>query len=269
MASYGSYFQAALLHPVSYITVGVLGLMSLVTFNPLPLMLGIGLEVLWLGGAPMVPAFRESVDKKRLRDAEYDEAAARKEQLSALPGPVKDRYARLSATAQSIRENYSKDTQASALFLDQISERVDDVMKRYLKLLTAHHRFGEHLRENDPAAIQGKLQAAERDMQSAEEHVKKVHERKRDILQKQLTKLEKTRKDHEVLEAQLSATEELVRFLSSQAISMTKPEEITEQLDGILSEVEVSEATLNELESSFEDDFDRQLREAENKKLNS
>jgi hypothetical protein len=266
MNSYIDYVKSALLHPVNFMVFGVAAVISLVTFNPLFIILGLGWEVAWVGGAPAVPAFRQSVDKKKQLDKAEDKQELDQKMLQTLPPAIQGRYQKLQAISASIPENFGKDSQASTIFLDQINTRVTDVMDRYLQMLKAHDSYQNHIKENPPLQLQENLASLDKEIGEADEKLAALKTRQRQILEKRYQKSLKAEQDCSLLGAQLDTLEELVKLLSTQALTMKKPQEISSQLDGIMSEIEVSESTMTELESSFEDLFDKELNKAEEQK---
>lgn len=257
--SYVDYLKAALVHPVNLMGAGLLALAGLVTFNPLLFIVLAGFEVVWCGGAPMVPAFREHVDKSKVLKTKNEKSKGDQQVLASLPADIRDRYKRLQSVAAAIPGNFEKGTSPSAVFVQQISNRVEDLQGRYLELLKAKSRYQHQVQQNVPASIKGKLTELDAEIAAADPKLAELKTRQRGILQKRYEQAQKAEQDYMLLDAQLDTIEELVRLLSTQAVTISKPEEMTAQLDSILSEVEVTESTMDELQSSMMDLFDKEL----------
>ncbi|MGA7304314.1 MAG: hypothetical protein WBW88_05545, partial [Rhodothermales bacterium] len=64
-------------------------------------------------------------------------------------------------------------------------------------------------------------------------------------------KFKKTKENLEVIEAQLETIEDVTKYIHEQSLTMSNPEEITFQLDTLLSEVEETQAAVEEVEGVF------------------
>ena len=67
-----------------------------------------------------------------------------------------------------------------------------------------------------------------------------------------------------MIEAQVATIEDVVKYIHEQSLTLNNPEEITYQLDVLLSEVEETEASVSQIESVFgveesEDDWNSPL----------
>lgn len=259
MASYKNYFLKALKNPVGLVAVGGLGMISLVSMNPLPILIGLAGEALFVAGAPLLPGWRRRVDGREAA-LELEEAADKtRAQLEALPAAEQQRYRRLERTAEATRANYAQYSQASRDFLAKTSARIDDMLARYLRMLIAKDSYAKHLATNSAAELEGRIAALEAEMQRDDERLREVKERQLAVLAQRLEKLRKAESDSALLEAQLGTLEEMVLLLKEQAITMKEPEEISAQLDSLMGEIENTESTVTAIETSFEFAFDREL----------
>ncbi|MDX9758785.1 MAG: hypothetical protein RBU27_06455 [Bacteroidota bacterium] len=263
MASYGTYFLKALKNPVALVIVGGLAAISLVSMNPLPVIIAFVGEALFVGGAPLLPAWRRRVDgheAAQALEAAEDQARAR---LDALPATEQQRYRRLEHTAAGIRENYAQYSQASRDFLTQASTRIDDMLDRYLRMLLAKDSYAKHLASHSADELATRVAALEAEMAQADDRLREVKGRQREVLAQRLERLRKAEADSALLEAQLSTLEEMVMLMKEQAITMKEPEEISAQLDSLMGEIENTESTVSAIETSVEVAFDKELRKLE------
>ncbi len=263
MGNYGSYFVSALRQPVSLTVLAGLGMISLVSMNPLPILIGLAGKAAFVTVAPMLPAWRRSVDaceeKRKLTESQNKA----KEMLRRLPDADQRRYHALMQTAVSIRENYARYNDASRSYLEQLSERLDGMLLRYLRMLIAENNYTGHLSKNSAGEMDRRIGALQQEMAQDDERVRSIKEKQLAILEQRKGKLIKAEADRSVLGAQLSTLEELMNLLKEQAITMKEPDEMNAQLDSLMAEIEHTEDTVTALESSFETLFDRELRAAE------
>ncbi|GEM_PF-1404285 len=263
MGSYGTYFLHALRNPVALIVLGGLGMISLVSGNPLPLFIGLGAEVLFVGGAPLVPAWRKRVDAGMENRARLESENRAKELLRNLPAPDKERYRGMMQTAVSIRENYARYNETSKPFLDQISERLDDMLLRYLRMLIAKNNYGEHISGTTESEVTQRIDTLQAELADADDRIRPLKEKQLHILEQRKEKLAKATRDSALLTEQITTLEDLMQLLREQAITMKEPDEMNAQLDTLMGEIETTEHTVTALESSFDSLFDRELRAAE------
>ncbi len=263
MGSYGRYFVKALRNPYSLLVVAGLGMISLVSMNPLPIIIGLAGKAGFVTVAPLLPAWKKRVDAGEEQRKVTESENRAKELLQRLPAPQQQRYHALMQTALSIRENYARYNDASRQYLEQLSQRLDDMLLRYLRMLIAENNYSGHLATNSAAELEDRIQALDQEMQHDDERVRSIKEKQLAILAQRKDKLIKADKDRSVLAAQLGTLEELMNLLQEQAITMKEPEEMNAQLDSLMSEIEHTEDTVTALESSFDTLFDRELRAAE------
>ncbi|MFA6233382.1 MAG: hypothetical protein WC824_04220 [Bacteroidota bacterium] len=262
MNSYQTYLLKALKNPVGLIVVGGLGIISLASGNLLPLIVALAGELLFVVGAPALPAWRRHVDGREASLA-IDEAADKtRAELSALPAAEQQRYRRLETVASGIRENYAQYSDASRDFLSTMSARIDEMLGRYLRMLIAKDSYAKHLTNNSASQLEDRIAQLDTEMLNDDDRVREVKAKQRSVLAQRLEKLHKAETDSALLEAQLGTLEEMVMLMKEQAITMKEPEEITAQLDSLMGEIENTESTVTAIETSFELAFDRELAQS-------
>lgn len=263
MNSYGTYFLKALKNPVGLVAFGGLAMITIISGNFIPFLVGLIGEGLFVTGAPMLPAWRRNIDAKEAALAVEAAEDGTRGALRALPASEQRRYQELQATALVVRENYAQYSQASREFLAQMTARIDDMLTRYLRMLIAKNEYAKHLSTNSASELENRVAKLDAEMQQDDERVREVKTKQRAVLAQRLEKLRKAERDSSLLEAQLATLEEMVMLLKEQAITMKEPEEMTAQLDTLMGEIENTESTVSAIETSFELAFDRELKSAE------
>jgi len=263
MVSYAGYLKAAFTSQINLLALAGVGMISLISGNPVPLFIGLVGEAVWLGVAPLLPAYRNMVDGKRDRHARIDAEAKTRETLRSLPPELRAQSERLERMARDIRQNYSKYNESSKLFLDRLAGRFDDMVQRHARMLNARHEYERHFSANSEVELRERLDILDAEMSGMDGEVRNLKARQRDILAKRLERLEQAQRDYQLLKAQIATLEEMMALLKEQALTMRRPEEMTEQLNTLMGEIEVTEHTVSSLEASFENLFDRELDEAE------
>ena len=77
------------------------------------------------------------------------------------------------------------------------------------------------------------------------------------ILEKRLDKYKRAKENLLVIEAQLETIEDVTKYVYEQSLTMRNPDEVTFQLDTLVSEVEETQATVEELEGVFSGGYDQ------------
>ncbi len=259
MSSYGRYFMAALTSVPNIVVFSLLAVVSLVSMNPLPILLALVAEAAWLGVAPVLPAFRNSVDATTARHKEIDRKNEAVAIVDQLPAAAQHRYRRLEAMVDEVRSNYEKIGGNSRILLDQIGGQMESLLPRYLDMLRAASAFDATLAGADEHDLEARIAALDLEIAGADARVAEIKERQRGILEKRRDTLVRARKDTEVLHAQLEAFEDLARLLKEQSLTMRDPTAASAQIDALVSGIDVTEQTVHELESNYAELFDREL----------
>src|SRR5690606_35740285 len=97
------------------------------------------------------------------------------------------------------------------------------------------------------AAIAG----LQEDMRDDPPRVRAIKQRRLRILEQRLERLKKSGENLDIIKAQLETIEDVTKYIHEQSLTLRNPEEITFQLDMLLSEVEETEATVEQLEDIF------------------
>jgi hypothetical protein len=264
---YSRYFFSALKSPVHLIVTAGVCTIALVSMNPAPALAALAADALWLLTAPLLPAYRARVDA-RIAGARRDEEEAQLRGLrNALGEADRQKYDGLAASVRSVREAYTRYSDNSKPYLAQLSERLDDMLARYLRMLDARAAYDRRLGEVDRADIARRLDALA--SPSGDERMDSINAKQRDILAQRLERLDKAATDRGLLTAQLDTLEQLMGLLREQAVTMRDPEELTGRLDALIGEIEATEKTVSDLEASSDLLFDRALRAAEQQRLPS
>jgi small-conductance mechanosensitive channel len=89
------------------------------------------------------------------------------------------------------------------------------------------------------------------EMTSDPPKVRAIKERRLRILEQRLERSKKGLENMEIIDAQLETIEDVTKYIHEQSLTLRNPEEITFQLDTLLSEVEETQAAIEEIEDVF------------------
>ena len=228
---------------VTFFTIGTEPLVSLIpTF-------ALAAELLYLGILPRQERFRRAVRAQAA--AEHAKRPSEKDVFRALTKSNQKRYIRMRNLEKSIKANYAKLGYASQGLLDSHVQKLNGLLDSHLNLLQTQERylrFSQSASERDVAAS---IESIRAELANDPPKVQSIKKRRLGILERRLEKFKKTKENLEVIEAQLETIEDVTKYIHEQSLTMSNPEEITFQLDTLLSEVEETQAAVEEIEEVF------------------
>lgn len=213
------------------------------------LLVASGLELAYLGSMPRNERFRKVIRSRHA--AEHAKPLSQKELFQTLAAPDRRRYAGLRKLEKDIRSNYAKLSYASQGMLDSHLRKIDGLLESYMKLLYQKERYDFSLRAGMESEILRAITALRVDMEDDSPRVKAIKARRLRILEQRLERSKKGQENLEIIEAQVATIEDVVKYIHEQSLTLRNPEEISFQLDTLLSEIEETRASVEELEDVF------------------
>lgn len=249
-----NYTREAFFHPANLAFLVVTLLIVFFTSGPgywdeALLLFMTAVELLYLGTVPNMPRFRKIVRARKL--AEQKQPPSDQDIFRQLSRLSQKRYLKLRKIQRSIAANYQRFTPTSQGLLENHLKKIDHLIKIYLNLLALKERHEHFLQSTTEENIAQTITALKEDMADDPPRIRAIKERRLEILQKRLNRIKKARENLEILEAQLATIEDVIQYIHDQSLTMRNPEELTFQLDTLLSEAEETEAIVQELEDIF------------------
>lgn len=214
------------------------------------LTLTIAFELLFLGYIPRQKRFRDIIRAKyaKIRAKPPTE----EEMYRQLSRPNQRRYIRLRNLEKELRTSYRKFSFASQGLLESHSDKVNGLMRSCLKLMFQQERYisiGQRTQREQEIATA--IAALEADLPHASEPIRNIKRKRLKILEQRLERFKQSKEHLEMVEAQVATIEDVIKYIHEQSLTLKNPEEITYQLDLLLSEVEETEASISQMESVF------------------
>ena len=236
-----------------YNVIGLVGaaLFALVSGTALPILLAAGAEMMYLAVVPQSSAFRRLVRSwKYEADKKAHDAKVRQMQMQLTP-MVRDRYGKLQQMCQMIRGNYARLSSTSQIFVDQMSDRLDGLLDSFLRLSNAGIMYTDHLQRANPRVIDKDIEGLERDLAKQPAKVQEINKKRIEILKKRQERFRKIVDDLQVINVQVEAIEDVLELIRDQSVTLSDPQMVAERLDGLIADVENTEATVREIEDFF------------------
>src|ERR1039457_1269488 len=247
-----NFVKEALKWQYNWIGVAGAAAFALIAGSGFPLVLAAGLELIYISLVPQSSRFRRLVRSWQYAEEKRKIDVNLQAMYQQIPPEMQVRYARLDQLCRSIRENYGQLSSTSQMFVKQMQDRLDGLMQGYLRLLHSLHQHLEYLRVTDPNRIQQELAGLQRSLASDPVKVQEINRKRIEILTKRLEKFGKIHENCDVINAQCAATEDVLQLIRDQSVTLHDPQQVSDQLEGLVHDVETTEETVREMESIFE-----------------
>ena len=213
------------------------------------LLIGGGAELVYLGVMPRHKRFQRYVRAKKR--AERHQAPSQREIFSQLRNQSQRRYAKLRKLKDQIEANYQKLSYASQGILTSHVDKIDGLLDSYLDLLHQRERYRDFMNSATEERILDAIEALKKDMADDPDRVRAVKQRRLKVLERRLARFRNAHQNLEIIGAQLSTIEDVVRYIHEQSWTLQNPEEVTTQLDTLMREVEETQSSIREIEDVF------------------
>jgi len=221
---------------------------SEIFFN-LILIMAAATELMYLGIVPRQERFRRLIRSQRA--AEHARPPSQKEIFQLLTRQSQRRYARLRRLEKEIGANYRKLSYASQGLLDSHLKKIDGLLDSYLNLLYQEERYEHYQHTATERDLVSSISELKVDIKDDPPRVRSIKQRRLRILEQRLERLKRSGENLDIINAQLETIEDVIKYIHEQSMTLRNPEEITFQLDMLLSEVEETEASVEKIEEIF------------------
>jgi hypothetical protein len=225
---------------------------ALVSGTGLPLVLAVGLELIYLSVVPQTSRFRRLVRSWKYAEEKRNREMTLTALFHELPPEMRKRYAQLETWCLDISANYARLSSTSQVFVQQMEERLQGLLQSYVRLLSAAYHHAQYLGTLDPSRIQREVAELQRASPSEGPKVQEINRKRVEILTKRLEKFEKIRENRQVINAQCGAIEDVLALIRDQSVTLRDPQEVNIQLESVLNDVEQTEVAVREVEAIFD-----------------
>ena len=243
------YVRAALFHGLNLGALGAAGVASLVVVNPLPILLAVGAELVYLGTVPALPVFKRGVERKLAAQRSAEATKLADAMLAELSPSQREHFYVLRDLKDRILQNYKRLGSSRILMLSS-EQRIDQLLASFLRLLSTLNAYRQYLNQSNRADVERELNQLVSDLERepGPEKVREVQQKRAEILRKRLKRFDQAAEHRELMSHQLASIEDMLRLLHEQSIGMRDPEVVSQQLETISAEVESTESTVRELQ---------------------
>lgn len=244
-----SLFRRAFANQYNFILLGGAGLFALATFSWLPLLVGAGVEALWLALGADTSLFRRWVDKQESAEERAALAKQAAVALAQLEPAYVARFRQLEALGQEIQQMAEENPSLETSLIQDEMSKLGRLLHSFLAMAGMHQRLSRYMGENSETEIQRDINRLERAM--AGERNREVQASLRQNLalaEKRLRQQTNIAAAFKVVSIKMDTLEKAFRYLRSHILAIGKREELAEEIDGLIVGVESVEELSAETE---------------------
>lgn len=228
-------FRRAFANQYNYILLGGAGLFALATFSWLPLVVGAGIEALWLTFGPDSGFFRRWVEKQETSEARDRFAAQAATALATLDAGYVSRFKQLEELAAEISQLAADNPSLENDLIADEMKKLGSLLSSFLQMALVHQRLGEYIGDNSETEIQREINRLERALQS--ENNRQVQSSLRQNLaleEKRMRQHGKIASAFKVVTIKMDTLEKAFRYLRSHILAIGKHEELASEIDDLV-----------------------------------
>lgn len=252
-----NFLKAAFFNVYNLSLLGGAGLAAVATNDWLIGVGALALEALWLVLGPDLKPFQRSVTEAARKEREKAEQARIEQLLGDLTGRDYQRAKALEELKKEIERDIANNPTFSAVLLRTELEKLGQLYQSFVKLASACQKSEAYLGSVSDKELNRQLeaqQALERNHSDAA--LVELAKKNAQVLQKRLDAVRDIRMFLQRARGQMNLIENSVRLLRDQALTMTSPSQLTEQLDGLLTSVDAVSQSVKDTDAILSGRFD-------------
>ncbi|MBL8919775.1 MAG: hypothetical protein JNJ54_12985 [Myxococcaceae bacterium] len=252
-----NFLKAAFFNVYNLSLLGGAGLAAIATNDWLIGVGALALEALWLVLGPDLKPFQRSVTEAARKEREKAEQARIEQLLGELTGRDYQRAKALEELKKEIERDIANNPTFSAVLLRTELEKLGQLYQSFVKLAAACQKSEAYLGSVSDKELTRQLeaqQALERNHSDAA--LVELAKKNAQVLQKRLDAVRDIRMFLQRARGQMNLIENSVRLLRDQALTMTSPSQLTEQLDGLLTSVDAVSQSVKDTDAILSGRFD-------------
>lgn len=248
--SAGSILRELIFNQYQAIVLGGTALASLVTLNPLPLLVWLGSELVLLPVLDSGP-LRRLVARRRLAAARQRHARERERLVAGLGKSSAQRYQAMEDLCRHIEANYQSLTGISQVYLSEQRQKLDLILQGVVHRMTALQRYARMPNNRRPEDVDREIRQIEHELEQDGLPDRAAAALRKNLELKQRLRRSVSEVDATVrtLETELDSMASLLEVLHQNSMSLRDPQAISEELDSIVRQSEDSERVVREMEA--------------------
>jgi hypothetical protein len=230
-----SAYRRAFFNQYNAILLGAAGLFALATFSWLPLVVGAGIEALWMTFVPDSSFFQRWMGMQKSKESQEQIKRETEAILGQLERSYAERFLELQQVADEIlalaKENQSLETR---LVEDEL-QKIGKVLFSFLRMARAHQRLAGFLAENPASEIKADMAECTASLRREQDpRVQASLKQAFALAEKRLRQHEQIGNSAKALAVQMETLEKALGYLKSHVVAIGSHEELASELDGLV-----------------------------------
>lgn len=244
-----NYLKAAFLNVYNLTLLGGAVAASALTGDWLVGLGAMGLEALWLVVGPDLKPFQRAVRENERATREKEDRARVDALMSELSEREWQRAKALDELRREIERDMANNPSFQAILLQTELEKLSQLHASFVRLASACRRAESYLQAVDTRDLERQI-TAQKNLQEkmADASVRELAAKNEIVLQKRLVTIKEIETFLARARGQMNLIENSVRLLRDQALTMTSPDQLTEQLDDLLTGVDAVQQSVKDAE---------------------
>jgi len=230
-----SPYRRAIFNQYNGILVGAAVLFSLATFSWLPLVIGAGLEALWLTFVPDSGFFRRWMGMQKSKESQERIQRDTQAILQQLDRSYSERFLELQQVADEIVALAKENQSLEARMVEDELQKMGQVLFSFLRMARAHQRLAHFLAENSVGDIKSDLSETSAALKREQDpRVQASLKQALALAEKRLRQHEQIANSAKALAVQMETLEKALGYLKSHVVAMSSHDELASELDGLV-----------------------------------
>lgn len=252
-----NFLKAAFLNVYNLSLLGGAGLAAFATQDWLVGVGALALEALWLVVGPDLKPFQRAVKEGARQEREKLEQARVQGMLSELAGRDFQRAKALEELKLEIERDIANNPTFSAVLLRTELEKLGQLYQSFVRLAAACQKSETYLGTVSDKELTRQLEAQQAlERNHTDPALIELAKKNAQVLQKRVDAVRDIRTFLQRARGQMNLIENSVRLLRDQALTMTSPNQLTEQLDGLLNSVDAVSQSVKDTDAILSGSFD-------------
>lgn len=220
------YVKEAVKEPINFWGLAGFAVAAAYTGSFIPLLVALFCEFFYVVLLPMVPSYRQLVNRRERDRLRALNKATREKMIKSFTPREREAVEYLRWQKDKIQENYHKFTGVGELptNLSSLDQRWED----FTDLLDVYRRRKQHLKSINRQAVHNQLSQAFRAMESStDERTKRIQQTNVEILKRRLSSFDELEKSVKLVEGQLQSIENFFGYLNDEIVTMSTPEKFS------------------------------------------
>ena len=237
-----SLFHRAFWNQYNMIMLGAAGVFSLATFTWIPLVLGAGVEALWLVlGSDSSPfkrwvALQEGLEGKEKLKLDAETA------LASLEPTYRARFRDLLACSERVQALATANPCLETKLIQGEMDKLGQLLHSFLQMAITHQRLGHYLADNNENDLRRDIEASERALRNEQDaQVLAGLRQGLGLAQKRLKQHQQIEANYRALGVKMDTLEKSFRYLESHVVAISEQQQLAQEIDDLVVGVDAAQ----------------------------